>query len=68
VRADARGIRGYNVLLLNTVQEILDNQIQMQGIDRIKTELTQMFSPMEKKEWKLSEIIEKMKAEENQDR
>jgi hypothetical protein len=60
-------LSGYNVLLLNTVQEILDDQIQTEGIERVKKELTKMFSPMEKKEWKLSEIIEKMKEDANED-
>lgn len=60
-------LAGYNVLLLNAAQEILDDQIQTEGIERVKSELTRMFSPMEKKEWKLSEIIEKMKNEENSD-
>ncbi|RXZ84449.1 hypothetical protein EBB07_00030 [Paenibacillaceae bacterium] len=67
VDMDRLNLTGYNVLLLNTVQEILDDQIQTQGIERVKEELTQMFSPMEKKEWKLSEIIEKMKNKENED-
>ncbi|PWW06301.1 hypothetical protein DFQ01_103203 [Paenibacillus cellulosilyticus] len=60
-------LAGYNVLLLNAAQEILDDQIQTEGVERVKRELTKMFSPLEKKEWKLSEIIEKMKSEENED-
>ncbi|WP_042165575.1 hypothetical protein [Paenibacillus gorillae] len=67
VNMDKLNLSGYNVLLLNSVQEILDEQIQTEGIARVREELTKLFSPLEKKEWKLSEIIEKMKEEENDD-
>lgn len=60
-------LSGYNVLVLETIKESLDNVVQTQGIERIRADIERLLSPLEKREWTLSEIVERMKTEENGD-
>ncbi|MFK7692875.1 hypothetical protein [Paenibacillus sp. HJGM_3] len=67
VDLDNLTIPGYNVLVIESIKETLDNVVQTEGINRIREDMIKLLSPLEKSEWKLSEIIEKMKAEANED-
>lgn len=55
-------IDGYNTLVLAVVQEKLDLAIKVQGVEKIKSAMDEMLKDV-KKEYKLSELIEKLKGE-----
>ena len=58
-------LAGYNVMVLNTVKEKLDEAITIQGIEKIKESLNEMLVGVEK-EYKLSDLVEKMKESANE--
>jgi len=55
-------IAGYNVMVLNAVQEELDKLVHTQGIEKIKCSLTELLGEVPK-EYKLSELIEEFKED-----
>lgn len=55
-------LAGYNVLVLNAVQEELDKLVHTQGIEKIKESLANLLSEVPK-EYKLSELIEEFKKD-----
>lgn len=56
------GIEGYNGLVLAALKEELDKAITVQGIEKIKQVTEEILSDT-KEEYKLTEIIEKLKGE-----
>ncbi len=58
-------LAGYNTMILNTVKEKLDEAIHIQGTEKIKEALDVLLSDV-KQEYKLSELIEEMKAKANE--
>jgi hypothetical protein len=59
-------LTGYNVMVLNAVKDTLDETLHIQGVEKIKESLGQMLSNV-KTEYRLSELIEEMKKEANED-
>lgn len=59
-------IASYNQIVLNAVKERLDQAIYQQGIEQIKADMDEMLAN-EKSEYKLSEIIEKLKRDNDED-
>lgn len=55
-------LAGYNLMVLNAVQEELDKLVHTQGIEKIKDSLTELLSEVPK-EYKLSELIEEFKKD-----
>lgn len=55
-------LQEYNTLVLKAVQEELDKNITVQGIDKIKESVNEMLNDV-KPEYELSEIISKLKDE-----
>jgi hypothetical protein len=55
-------LAGYNVMVLNAVQEELDKVVHTQGIEKIKESLANLLSEVPK-EYKLSELIEEFKKD-----
>jgi len=60
VNLEELGLGAYNTLVMNMLKEKFDEVIKLNGIDKLKSSVEDMLS-VEKKEWKLSEIINKMK-------
>ncbi|MCC5465564.1 hypothetical protein [Pelosinus baikalensis] len=58
-------LAGYNVMVLNAVKEKLDEAVTIQGVEKIQQALDAMLGDV-KKEYKLSELIKKMKEESNE--
>lgn len=59
---DKLKLNGYNTLVLKTVQEELDKQIHIAGVEKIKENLKEMLSDI-KEEYTLSEIVQACKEE-----
>jgi hypothetical protein len=55
-------LTGYNVMVLNAVQEELDKVVHMQGVEKIKESLAKLLSETQK-EYKLSELINEFKED-----
>jgi hypothetical protein len=55
-------LSGYNVLVLNTVKEKLDEALHLQGVEKMQDALNEIFNDT-KKEYKLSEIINAFKQD-----
>lgn len=55
-------LSGYNVLVLNTVKEKLDEALHLQGVEKMQDALNEIFNNT-KKEYKLSEIINEFKQD-----
>jgi hypothetical protein len=55
-------LAGYNVLVLNTVKEKLDEALHLQGVEKMQDALNEIFNDT-KKEYKLSEIINEFKQD-----
>lgn len=53
----------YNALVLNWVKEIVNNHIGDHLKKNIQENLDKFFDPIKKKEWRLSEIIDKFKED-----
>jgi len=51
----------YNQLVANWVREIVDTTLVAEGKKQIEANLAVFFKPLEKTEWRFSEIIEKFK-------
>lgn len=66
VNLDKLELSGYNSLILAALKEKLDAVITVQGIEKVKEATEKMLSDV-KREYKLSEIIEKIKEGINQD-
>lgn len=49
----------YNQLICNWIQEIVNNSIMTAGKEQIQKNITDFLQPLEKSEWKITEIIEK---------
>ncbi|MDB5056151.1 MAG: hypothetical protein JWM44_4201 [Bacilli bacterium] len=60
------GLAGYNLMVLNEVRTQLDNAMHVTGVSLIKDNMEKLLIGV-KKEYKLSELIEAMKQDENQD-
>ncbi|MDY8095829.1 hypothetical protein UY456_22950 [Paenibacillus polymyxa] len=60
------GIGGYNLMVLNEVKSQLNAALHIQGVQKIKENIEQMLVGI-KPEYKLSELIEAMKEDENDD-
>ncbi|SFB62720.1 hypothetical protein SAMN05216312_12248 [Cohnella sp. OV330] len=67
VNLDKLGIPSYNTLVLKAVKEKLDQVTHIQGTERIKEEMDRLLADV-KPEYKLSELINKWKADANEDR
>jgi len=59
---DVEGLKfdfpSYNQLILNWTKEIVNNEIIATGKKQVEEKLKTLFKPLEKTEWKISEIIE----------
>jgi DNA-binding transcriptional ArsR family regulator len=55
-------LTGYNVMVLNAVQEELDKVVHIQGVEKIKESLVKLLSNPPK-EYKLSELIDEFKRD-----
>ncbi|WP_271725627.1 hypothetical protein [Bacillus paralicheniformis] len=62
VNLDELKLEAYNHMILNVVKEKMDEAIHVQGTEKIKKQLDDLLSDT-KPEYRLSEIIEKMKDE-----
>jgi len=60
VNLDELKLEAYNHMILNVVKEKMDEAIHVQGTEKIKKQLDDLLSD-NKTEYKLSEIIERMK-------
>ncbi|OMF72512.1 hypothetical protein BK143_09600 [Paenibacillus peoriae] len=60
------GISGYNLMVLNEVKSQLETAIHIQGVQKIKENMEKMLVGI-KPEYKLSELVEAMKKDENED-
>jgi len=58
----------YNHIVVSIVKDQLDKHLLSSVKDPISAAITEYLGPLEKKEWKLSEIIEKFKQEEIEDK
>lgn len=58
----------YNHIVVSIVKEQLDKHLLSSVKQPISDAITEYLGPLEKKEWKLSEIIEKFKQEEIEDK
>lgn len=58
----------YNHIVVTIVKEHLDKRLLESVKEPIAKEIDEYLGPLEKKEWKLSEIIERFKQEEIEDR
>jgi hypothetical protein len=58
----------YNHIVVSVVKEQLDKKLLESVKEPIANEIEEYLGPLEKKEWKLSEIIEKFKQEEIEDK
>jgi hypothetical protein len=58
----------YNHIVVSIVKEQLDKKLLESVKEPIANEIQEYLGPLEKKEWKLSEIIEKFKREEIEDK
>lgn len=58
----------YNHIVVTIVKEHLDKRLLESVKEPIAKEIDEYLGPLEKKEWKLSEIIEKFKQDEIEDR
>ncbi len=58
----------YNHIVVSIVKEQLDKHLLESVKEPISKEIAEYLGPIEKKEWKLSEIIEKFKREEIEDK
>ncbi len=65
INLDRLGIEGYNGLVLAAIKEQLDAVITTQGIDKIKEATKEMLTNV-KTEYKLSEIIELIRSEDDE--
>ncbi|WP_315793228.1 hypothetical protein [Paenibacillus sp. BIC5C1] len=61
------GIGGYNLMVLNEVKSQLETALHIQGVQKIKENMEKMLVGV-KSEYKLSELVEAMKKDENEDR
>ncbi|MCM3273683.1 hypothetical protein [Paenibacillus elgii] len=60
------GLGGYNLMVLNEVKAQLNHIMHVNGVEKIKENMEKMLVAV-KPEYKLSELIETMKKEENED-
>lgn len=60
------GISGYNLMVLNEVRSQLNTALHIQGVQKIKENMEEMLVGV-KSEYKLSELIEAMKKDQNED-
>lgn len=66
INLDKLDIGGYNLMVLNEVKSALDLAMHIQGTEKIKEHLQELLVGA-KSEYKLSELIELFKEEENED-